>query len=500
MTSGFDRLERFFTSKRKASAISLEATTEPSTEPRTPTDPLDGMQFPSPSFIRPKNSRMAARDEVRIRQPGSRITSTYDMDWPRKTSADSGCAMLTLHTRLPSLNIEPFGDMAPMFQGFSFPKPASNRSSADSGSLSFPGLSEDRSSWPNSPLSLLDTPFSDEREGASSSPTDHKSERLPITLPSASSTPEPLLSVGPLSDWHLQDDNEFEILNKSLCADIQRQLSQPLMITTEVTPETDADSACVSPSVSSSSLQEPELSDFYTMSDYSIAGDILDDSDSSSFADTHVTIAPSVSSLPAREGPLLFLEPPSSCRAAAVVAVEAARIATRYNFDMLYVVNLWPTHATNRHSSSDYGTPITSSPDMTGRLLAAHGLHNCPSPFQISSDVHLKVLQSAGWLEYRDEQADAAGFGRAYTCAFYPGRFGDRRVSLSTFETQSTEQQAIDRGLVFAGYRKPNEDGSTPCATQEELAYLRHDVEFLVDILIDIHVTNQLRQSYSPMF
>lgn len=495
MASGFDRLERFFTYKRKASAISLEASTEPSAEPRTPTDPLDGMRFPSPSFIRPKNSRMAARDEVHIRQPGSRSSYTYDTSWPRKTSADSGYAILPLHTRLPSLNMEPFGELAPMFQGFSFPKPRSNRSSADSGSLSFPGLSEDRSSWPNSPLSRLDTPFSEEREDASPSPNDHMSERLSIIPPPEPSTLELSSSIGPLSDWHLQDDHKAEILYESLCADIQRQLARPLT-TTQLIQQAAAETLLPSPSVSSWSLQEPEVSDFYTMSDYSIAGDVLDDSELPSLADAHLTVSPSVSSLPFRDGPLLFLEPPGTCQPAAMAALEAARIATRYNFDMLYVVNLWPGNTTSGSSSPEDVASATLSHDMTGRLLTAYGLHNCPSPFQISSDVHAEILQSAGWLEYRDEQAGAASFGRAYTCALYPGRSDAKWPSLPDSGRQSTRENVIDRGLVFAGYRKPSDDGSTPCVPREELAYLRHDVEALVDILFDIHMTNQIRQPH----
>jgi hypothetical protein len=502
MASGLDRLERFFTYKRKASAISLEASAENTAEPSTPTDPLDNMQFPSPSFIRPKNTRMAARDEVRIRQPSSRSSSTHDTTWPRKASGDSGCAMLPMPARLPSLNMEPFGELAPMFQGFSFPKPPSTRSSADSGSLSFPGLSEDRSSWPNSPLSRVETPPAEERELASQSPTAHKSEGLSTIPTPPSSTPESSPGLGPLSDWHVEDDHEFEILNESLCADIQRQLEAPLTINTlppghGLDCQNAAEPPSPSRSISSSSLQEPEVSDFYTMSDYSIAGDILDDSDLPSTGDTQVTAAPSAPSLPFRYGPLLFLEPPSSCRTAAVAALEAARIATRYSFDMLYVVNLWPGTMTNRGSFCDDTTSVASSHDMTGRLLTAHGLHNCPSPFQISSDVHAEILQSAGWLEYCDEQADASSFGRAYACAFYPGHFDNRRASQQTSGTQSTQEETIDRGLVFAGYRKPNADGSTPCATREELAYLRHDVEALVDMLIDIHVANQIRQPYS---
>jgi hypothetical protein len=250
-----------------------------------------------------------------------------------------------------------------------------------------------------------------------------------------------------------------------------------------------------SSSVSGSSLEEPDVSDFFSLSDDNVAEGRLDDCDVSEMlrlVETPVTVAPSVSSLPFRDGPLMILEPPDASRMAAIAAFEAARIATRYKFEMLYVVNLWPESDSNRDRDSAVALP-PSTREMTGRLLAAYGLHNVPSPFQISSDVHVKILQSEGWLEYRDEEASAGKFARAYACTFYPGRLHDERSSESASSvTQSSETNAIDRGLVFAGYRMPSPDGSMPCTSIEELAYLRRDVEALVELLVDIQVTIQL--------
>lgn len=249
------------------------------------------------------------------------------------------------------------------------------------------------------------------------------------------------------------------------------------------------------PSFSGSSLQEPNVCDFFSLDDYNVAEGGLDScefSSASSQAETPVTVAPSISSMSFRDIPLLTLEPPSATRPAAAAAFEAARIANRYNFDMLYVVNLWPAaDETDHRLSSEVFSPTS---DMTGRLLTAYGLDKGPSPFQISSQVHVKVMQSAGWLEYRDEQAEIGEFGRAYACAFYSGSSDDRRSSKSTWSIQHTHANAIDRGIVFAGYRMPDSDGNMPGMNFEELAYLRQDVEALVEMLIDIHVTNQLRQ------
>lgn len=503
MASGFDRLERFFTSKRKASAISNETSTAPSTAPSSPIDPLDELHFPSPSFIRPKNTRMAAREEVRIRRPASGSPSTDDSSWPRKASADSGCIELPLPLRLPSLDLDTAGHFAPMFQGFSFPKPPStdsaSRSSEDSESIPFPEFLEERSSWPISPWTRLDTPPSSDPEDASL-PKYKSKPKLSIVPPQAPLTPDSSPSTGPLPDWHLKDDTTVDILDGSLCEDIQRQLEQPakresLASIRQFNTGIIAEPPSPHSSASGSSLEEPDVFEFFSLSDDNVAEGRLDDCDMSEMlrlVETPVTVAPSISSLPFRDAPLLTLEPPNASRTAAIAAFEAARIATRYNFEMLYVVNLWPENDNNRDRDSAVALP-PSSHDMTGRLLAAFGLHNGPSPFQISSDVHVKILQSEGWLEYRDEQAGVGSFGRAYACTFYPGQLHDRRSSESTSSTtQLLEATAIDRGIVFAGYRMPNPDGSMPCMSVEELAYLRRDVEALVEMLIDIHVTVQL--------
>ncbi len=56
--------------------------------------------------------------------------------------------------------------------------------------------------------------------------------------------------------------------------------------------------------------------------------------------------------------------------------------------------------------------------------------------------------------------------------------------------------EQIDRGIVFAAYRKPRsgDDRLGHSFDDKELGELHGEAESLVEMLIDIHVTNRLRQ------
>lgn len=72
----------------------------------------------------------------------------------------------------------------------------------------------------------------------------------------------------------------------------------------------------------------------------------------------------------------LTLTPPRTSQPAAATDFEAARIARRYDFDLIYAVNLWtgqgpPTSSVTNDASLNDG----SEKQLIGRLLATHGLH-----------------------------------------------------------------------------------------------------------------------------
>jgi hypothetical protein len=195
-------------------------------------------------------------------------------------------------------------------------------------------------------------------------------------------------------------------------------------------------------------------------------------------------------------------------------AVQAARIAAKHKFDLVYIVNLWPeksdvesrssgsTPGCSRRNSaassllgSADGTIIETASGMTGRLLAAYGLSTAASPFRISAGVHAKILRHQSWIEYRSSDATPGEFSRGYGHAFHTSKVkapnsptpGDGDDSVSVRQSEN------DRGIVFAAYRQPGPDGKTKGCTPAELKELRADAEDLIDMLIAIHKAKRRR-------
>ena len=289
------------------------------------------------------------------------------------------------------------------------------------------------------------------------------------------------------------------------------------------------------------SFHEPDFFDFFDLSDDDIAEavppSIVDpDEFKPSFVEEpqarHViTLAPIMAptTLESHEkrikfrGTTLFTTPrphlvPQPIRthpAATAAALEVAQMASRFKFDLVYVLNLWPepTHQlstgyTQLHNIllQPQQQPFVPHPDcqpqrhMAGRLLAAYGLATCQSPFNISAAVHSKILQTDGWIEYRSLESEPAEFARGYACAFYQGSF-DRDDSTMDgtgdfpnheFST-SVSHASIDRGIVFAAYRKERAGGLSVASSMDELDELRHCAESLIDTLIDMDMAEQKR-------
>jgi hypothetical protein len=262
--------------------------------------------------------------------------------------------------------------------------------------------------------------------------------------------------------------------------------------------------------------REPSVSDFLSLSDEDVSGD-----SAAPLARLPVSSKPPSCALPP-DPPglvlspqvsvgtrLLTLSPPLATRPATAAAFEAARIAARYRFDLVYVVNLWPNRMGSTSSSLAAGelSPRTtggnSRVEMTGRLLAAYGLPYIKSPFRISESVHLKALRTQGWLEYRCENVTPEEFSRGYSCSFYTGHsLGRRSKSADKGAAKGTSRDrkgtAPNRGVVFAAYRLPRADGHDLQSSEAELASLRIDAETLVDMLIDIHMTQRQRRLVAP--
>lgn len=194
---------------------------------------------------------------------------------------------------------------------------------------------------------------------------------------------------------------------------------------------------------------------------------------------------------------------PSYRRAGAAAAFEAARIASRYGFDLVYVISLWPkrdsptctstplppsnhSQSCSRDSGISHGNAITNnSSGMSGRLMAAFGLNLFKSPFKIATAVHLKILQNKGWIEYRNSAAKETDFIRGYACSFNVTNEGCRGSEASASAPQNHQSTS---GIVFAAYKRPRSDVSSGCGAQE-LAQLHEEARKLVDMLIESEKT-----------
>lgn len=505
MSNRFDRLERLFAYKRKGSLPA--ATCEPPS-PTTKASELE-QQFPSPSFIRPKALRMCARDEIRLREAAGRSPSVPDIFTSQGSirghsrnngSTGSSCSH-NGPVRSPSLNSTRQDRLVPGLRDFQFPKPTLRNGEISPQSSSFsvksceaPRVPSPRSGSPlhmEIPPYRTDTPPSSDPEDEGKSSEPWKTKKLPELPHHAPPTPGESPQLGPLPEPPrlppLRHSQSTGALEKMMFSDITLDFGgsfEDVPMRRSNSEESFAHS--IAPSAASSVLREPDVNEFLSLSDDDIAEDTEEE-----LAEMRMQLSLEPQEQPPAPQPLastlLTLTPPRASQPATAAAFEAARIARRYDFDLVYVVNLWPGQV----NESEGERPLI------GRLLAAHGLHHVPSPLQISSLVHTTILRSDGWIEYRNADARPHDLARGYASAFYTGQYarslsGNRSSPVSG--VRLSEQ--IDRGIVFAAYRKPRsgDDRLGHSFDDKELGELHREAESLVEMLIDIHVTNRLRQ------
>jgi hypothetical protein len=509
MANGFGRVERFF-AKKKTPAASIDPVDQASVPSKIP-------QFPSPSFIRPKASRMAAREEGR-KQSGSRGPSFPTPLSPHRVDL----ANTQSPTRSPNsyqLEYSPLQNsfMSPReesfsgeFDGYHFPRPPTrNGDTSASSSTRDPKSSMEAPSerslpmrFPRKPVAKalrLDTPpYSDLEDEDTRRPTYFRDKQLPALPQTKPPTPESSPELRPVHIAQLKASKSIDFLNKSVYSDIRRQLAktageQPLRRTSS---QISLDLATNRLSITSSTLREPDFNEFFNLSDDDIAESALEDA-----VDVVEPSPPSTApSTPvSTRSSLLTLTPPYGSKAATAAAFEAARIANRYNFDFVYVVNLWTDDTQPRSNRSTTSKKVAP---LSGRLLAAYGLENVNLPFQISTTAHNKILSTPGWIEYRAKQVQGDEFARGYAHAFYTDEYSQEGSIISrnsASSTPSTQSMNTDRGIIFAAYRKPRADGSLVGVSSgpAELVNVHKDAEALVEMLVDIHVANQLREPQS---
>ncbi|KAH7319952.1 hypothetical protein B0I35DRAFT_224236 [Stachybotrys elegans] len=524
MTTAFDRLEKLFFSRRKTST----ASTDPEPEATTPSqDAVPGLDhtFPAPSFMRPTASRMTAREDAGANKQIIRSSSlSVALMLQRSASVASYCSNNTCtspkqvaKTRLPSLIPYENDSLMTSLRQYSFMQEAS----PDDDSTLRPGQSSpsppqtpvsQRPASPSavsplsggpppmdiSPARLATPPSSDVEDedtllpeqctfmsSANAPPTPESSARSSLNLRSS--------SVPNLS--HLRSSQSLELLPRPWTG--ARAASESSASATRDSfywtdgPASSWHSANTSICSTSSILREPDFSDFLSLSDDDIAEEAA-----------LPPMALSISPPNPNAATLMTLSPPRTSRPATAAAFEAARIANRYDFDLVYVVNLWPDN-TSLQPDADV-SPMSLEKPMVGRLLAAHGLHHVPSPLQISSNVHAIILRTEGWIEYSNPAAQKHDLARGYACAFYTGQYAGRGGSVDSNASHASSRSASgrrlsgvpDRGIVFAAYRLPRPSPHLLGVDlgKQDLGNLHRDAEALVEMLIDIHVANRLRQ------
>lgn len=602
----FDRLEKLFSRKKKGSELHASdiAISRPATPIQLPPGSDANTQtFPQPSFIRPTSSRMVAREEVLLTPHSGRRalslpeppstprlpSSVPSTNSPRLTGCEAPVNCLPIPARYSSV-----GSAIPQRSPLCYPDASRDDPSFEFLEYSFSTASKEsrndssprrrsRSSFKSlsrsangsvSPRARGDrkrySAGSQTKASVSQQLQGHVSQEAEQHVsPSSGQLPRgsrclevaapgylsPSLSPRPIprriyepkkldnDSGDLRRPKSLEIIERDIkhVGDYLRKSTSLGELPTAKVPRSDP------------ILKEPSVTDFLALSDDDIAdGNAGLRAQPTASKPPTFALPPNPSPAPSPVWtkpayPLLTLSPPLASKPATSAAFEAARIAAKYHLDLVYVVNLWPSHMSRPSRSSPLsqfcGTPVATSPGritipspprspvsntsgydsgfesrvprdsprggVTGRLLAAYGLPSIMYPFRISAPVHQKVLRTQGWLEYRNESGAPDEFARGYSCSFYTGHSPARGREQKTDAAATTpdgrrknrsntnnKNRPPNRGIVFAAFRLPREDGTPVCSNAEELEALHRDAEALVDMLIDIHMAQ--RQTRAP--
>ncbi|KAI2635498.1 hypothetical protein GGS21DRAFT_85417 [Xylaria nigripes] len=193
-------------------------------------------------------------------------------------------------------------------------------------------------------------------------------------------------------------------------------------------------------------------------------------------------------------------------------ALRAAELAMKYDFAVLYVLNLWPVdsnHSLDATKSALGGLPRSfnaaaarvfpasaRASGINGRLLAAYGLNEVPSPFEIVTDTHLAALNCDYWNEYRNVDARPDDISRGWICPFYNDY---TTVSAPWMATSNPgERPPRNRGIVFAAYSKQRPNPVIPLRASPEQQFLLRQLSADAKDLVDSLVFEPLKGRQGP--
>ncbi|KAK7729998.1 hypothetical protein SLS53_009113 [Cytospora paraplurivora] len=563
MANGLDRLEKLFSKRKHAPSRNTTASNIHGGVPSAtaqPEPPSPEFLFPEASFIRPKAQtagRMHARDERENSHIKSIAPTNSSLPDPTPSgtssvSGDTKGAQKRLLEALPIYPAQRFETPPPSDQDeFKFPTPPRAR-----GRLHSVGLGHLTPESSPDMVSKRDSMLSEPKESID---IKRKSYLSAFSSGRVTST----ISAAPLLNGNWRDS---------------------------YVPPTDVSN---SPEAKST-VQELPVKEFMTLTDE----DIAEDKDKvPSKPPTRLPPPPPVLPPTARSPPFVpnaraSMKISSPLAPDEVAAFQAARIAKKYDFDFLYIVNFWPTQMSHLHRptdasnkrfsrstmssttssflrpssilyspTSDCATTKNSTPrnslqvpaegsnyhitdccpesssisrrtGISGRLIAGYGLNTLDGPFRLSAKAHKKILREGadGWVEYRKSDAKNNEFARGYARSFYTGcsqvvapsllRSPSRETNsnikrnssimadggsasplpqyltaAAADKTKSTEP-TVNRGIVFAAYRRPREHGGTVHSSKAELDAMEKDAETLVELILDFHQGRRRREMF----
>ncbi|TDZ49813.1 hypothetical protein CTRI78_v007821 [Colletotrichum trifolii] len=541
MPNSFDRFEKLF-SKRKDLTIQTGPVPFELSGPKTAS--LDH-SFPSPSFIRPRVSRMKARDERIVASQNERRALSLPEHPSERTSihvshpSNASTATIALPSRSMSLNLRREVQPVASLRGFDFPAPPTGRlppspARATASPRTMSAVHKVSSEHRHSSVILSqrdDTPPSSDHEDDSSiksSQFGRPSSSMSSDLPTPAASPD----MKPAHDRRSRDSAELSLAKRKAAATATRRRREEKAASLgRPTSQSRHHRSVTSPS---QILKGGNVQDFFALSDEDILEEELEGmSEDPQIPAPHRAPPSPPSSASATTSPSLPSRRTSSIYTDDVAkegALQVAQIAAKHKFDLVYIVNLWPEQPsgfppspyrasldlaskaasisrpasmTRPHSMRNSllgpmdGPMVDTAPGMTGRLLAAYGLSNLNSPFRISATVQSKILKHEGWMEYRSDDAKAGEFARGYGHAFHTESGRSNSASGSPRDSGPQDLSQNNCGIVFAAYRYPGKNATASGCTKAELEALRADAEGLVDYLVAIHKARRLRDPMS---
>lgn len=406
MANGLDRLERLFSKRKSAPARDTTVSNINGSAPPAPAQPesdspLFEVVFPPPSFIRPTANRMHARDEFELPSPisvahssssgsarNSRRHSHFDpreMNDARRRSGPTTTASFHLPSRTSSLltrrhDRKPGGLIQLQLPGGTTSTDKAMPLSPLSPEEDITSTSEDQKvaerrlleALPIYPGVKVETPpASDQDEFNFPSPPSSTRGRLPPAILSPF-TPEPSPDMIPQRDSILSEPKTSSDLRRESISTVPSRSRRTTLATISSTALLDddwRDSYVHDPEVTAgpeatSVFQEPKVQDILALTT-----DDLAEFRTKAPTNPPLRLPPPPPVLPPGvRSPSFSSHIPGSNMLAPlapdeVAAFQAARIAKKYDFDFLYVINFWPKEMNHLHRPSEPTNepPIPSS-------------------------------------------------------------------------------------------------------------------------------------------